>query len=252
MATIDTSNVLAHKLSRAVALGDDDRAMLDQMASAYVRTVPARRDLIREGDVPRFVPLVLSGWASRHKILEDGRRQTVGFMLPGDLCDVDTCLLDEVDHAVGAITQLQVAQLPRDMIDEVAARHPRILQALRRATLADAAIQREWIVNLGQRSAIERIAHLLCELYVRLDAVGLVRERTCEMPLTQTDVAEATGMTAVHVNRTIQDLRARDLIRWRGRELEMADLAGLMRVGLFNPTYLHLGRDHEAVRRATG
>lgn len=251
MATLDTCNPLVRKLSRAIALDDDDRAMLDVLAAANVRLVPARRDLIREGDTPRFVGLVLSGWASRHKILVDGRRQTVGFLLPGDTCNVNIGLIEEADHSIGAITPLRIAQIPRETIEEVVQRYPRVLQGLNRASLVDASIQREWAVNLGQRSAIERIAHLVCELYLRLDAVDLVRDAACEMPLTQTDVAEATGMTAVHVNRTVQELRARDLIRWRGRGLEMIDLPGLMRVGLFSAGYLHLGRERQAMRART-
>lgn len=242
MASIDHRPALLRKLARTETLSDGDRAMIETMAATNVRTVPARRDLIREGDRPRFAALILSGWGSRHKILVDGRRQTVGFLLPGDMCDVDVQLLDEADHSLGAVTALTVAQLPRELIGEVAANHPRVMRGLRRATMVDASIAREWAVNLGQRSAIERIAHLLCELYLRLDVVGLVNDGTCEMPLTQTDVAEATGMTPVHVNRTIQDLRARGLVRWRGRELQVVDLPGLMRVGLFSAAYLHMGR----------
>ena len=121
--------------------------------------------------------------------------------------------------------------------------HPRVTEAMWWDTLVSTSIQREWIVNLGQRDAFERVGHLLCELYLRLDGVGLTMGNSCELPLVQTDLADATGLSAVHVNRTLKELRAAGLIVLKGRMLHIPDLAALKAATMFNPNYLHL--DHE-------
>lgn len=221
----------------------EDRQLLAELSMINVREVDARQNLIEEGDKPNVVNLVLEGWAIRYKILEDGRRQIVAFLIPGDLCDLNIFILKEMDHSIGALSPLRVAQLPRAIFERIYESHPRITQALHWDSLVTAAIQREWTVNLGQRSAIERIAHLFCEIMVRMKAVGLCHDLCCDFPVTQADLAEATGMTAVHVNRTIQELRARNLIVWKGRELKVPDLVALKQAGLFNPNYLHRDRD---------
>lgn len=235
-------DLLTQRLEQFVRFSSEDRKMLADLAAINVRRIAARRDLIREGDDPQFVNLVLDGWAIRHKMLADGRRQIIAFLIPGDLCDLNVFILKEMDHSIGALTPLKVAQLPRSVFDQIYERHPRITQSLHWDSLVTAAIQREWTVNLGQRSALERVAHLICELVVRMQGVGLCRNFTCEIPLTQNDIAEATGMTSVHVNRTVQELRARGLILWKGRELQIPDMAALKEAGLFNPNYLHLAR----------
>ena len=142
-------------------------------------------------------------------------------------------------HSIGALTAVTVAQIPRENIEAVGAKHPRLAQALQWDMLVQAAIQREWAVNLGQRSAIERVAHLLCELFARLDMAGLCNKNMCEIPITQTDLSEACGITAVHVNRTLQELRAQGLIQWKGREVSILDMDGLKRLAMFNDNYLH-------------
>lgn len=233
----------ALRLQQFVRFSDADKRMLADLSSVNVRSVEARRDLIREGEDPHAVNLVLEGWGIRHKMLEDGRRQIVAFLIPGDLCDLNLFILKQMDHSIGALTPLRVAQLPRALFEKIYDDYPRITQALHWDSLVSAAIQREWTVNLGQRTAIERIAHLICEIVFRLRAVGLCRDLSCDFPVTQMDLADATGMTAVHVNRTIQELRAQGLISWKRRELRVPDLHALQRVGLFNPNYLHLDRE---------
>ncbi len=243
MSSAPPAHRLIARLQHYVQFADDERASIENACTGPAVTVRQRRDLIREGDRPRGVNLILDGWAFRYKTLEDGRRQIISFYLPGDLCDQHGYILKEMDHSVGALTQVRYVEIPRDRIEALAAMGPRVSQALWWDSLTAAAIQREWTVNLGQRDAIERLAHLFCELFFRLRAVDLVNDRSCEIPLTQTDLAEATGMTPVHVNRMVQELRARGLIRWKGREFEALDLDGLCDVAMFNPTYLHL--DHE-------
>lgn len=236
------SNHLREKLEQFVRFSEADRAVLADLAKINIRRVPARRDLIREGDHPRFVNLVVKGWAIRHKMLADGRRQIIAFLIPGDLCDLNIFILREMDHSISALTPLTVAQLPREQFEEIHETRPRITQALLWDTLVTAAIQREWTVNLGQRTALERLAHLICEIVLRMRVIGECEDGHCEFPVTQNDLAEATGMTPVHVNRTIQELRARGLVVWKSRLLHVPDLDALREVASFNPNYLHFDR----------
>ena len=224
-------------------LSQAERAQLRQLSQKNLRDIPARRDLIREGEKPRAVNFVLDGWACRYKQFPDGRRQVVSFFVPGDMCDANIFILRAMDHSIGAITKLRVAEVSAVDFENLMLQSPRIVQALWWHELVTAAIQREWTANIGQRSAYERIAHLFCELFVRLQQVGLTRDTSCDFPLTQLDLADATGLTPVHVNRTLQDLRRDGLIRLQNRELTILDLEALKAVAMFNPNYLHLDRE---------
>lgn len=233
---------VASKLENFARLSREDRAALME-ASSNVRVVEPRRDLVSEGDPPRYVHLVLDGWASRYKTLPDGKRQIVSLFVPGDFCDVNIYILKQMDHSIGAITRLKAAMInPKDM-EKLTTERPRVQQALWWNELVTTATQREWTLNLGQRSAYERIAHLMVEMYLRLQAVGRAHDGRCEFPLTQTDLADATGLTAVHVNRTLQELRGDGLIRLERRQLEILNLQRMKDVSMFNANYLHL--DHE-------
>ena len=158
---------VASKLEAFTKLSADDRAALSALARNY-RYVDARRDVIAEGDKPRHVHLVLDGWACRYKQLPDGKRQIVALFLPGDFCDVNIYILKQMDHSIGAITRLKVAMITPDEMNALTAERPRVTQALWWHELVTTAVQREWTLNLGQRSAYERLAHLLVELYIRL------------------------------------------------------------------------------------
>ena len=233
---------LAHRLDAFTRLSPDDKAAIAHL-SKVARVVQPRRDLIREGETPKFVHLMVDGWACRYKTLPDGRRQIVAFFIPGDFCDLNVYILKEMDHSIGAITRLSVADISREDMDALTSKHPRITQGLWWEALVNAAIQREWTLNLGQRTAYERIAHLLIELHMRLKTVGLTQNGSCDFPLTQTDIADATGLTAVHVNRTLQELRRDDLIVLERRQLTIPDIRKLMDAAMFNPNYLHLGHE---------
>jgi CRP-like cAMP-binding protein len=233
---------VASKLEAFTRLSADDKAALGQV-SRNMRSVEARRDLISEGDKPRFVHLVLDGWGCRYKQLPDGKRQIVAIFVPGDFCDVNVYILKYMDHSIGAITRLKVAMITPEEMSALTSERPRITQALWWHELVTAAIQREWTLNLGQRSAYERLAHLLVELYIRLKTVGRANDGRCDFPLTQNDLADATGLTAVHVNRTLQELRRDNLIELDRKQLQILDLSRMMDVSMFNPNYLHL--DHE-------
>ena len=236
-------NPLIRKLEQFVRLSSSDRTILVRASSERVRKFEPRTDITREGDQPKDVHLILSGWACRYKQLEDGRRQVVSFFLPGDMCDLNVFILKEMDHSIGTITSVAIADLSRELFDTIGAGYPRIATALWWETLVNAAIQREWTMNLGQRTASERMAHLLCEIFFRLRLAGLTQGNSCEFPLTQSDIADATGLSKVHVNRTLQELRAANLVVLKGKILTVPSLERLMDAGLFNANYLHM--DHE-------
>ena len=235
-----SSNPLNLKLAAHVRLLNDDRRTLDSLAQFGIRVARAREDIISEGDEPRAVNLILEGWACRYKTLEDGRRQNIAFLLPGDFCDLHAYILKEMDHSIGTLTPVRYAQIPAAVFEEYTSSRPNISRAFTWDTLVTAAIQREWTVNIGQRSALERVAHLFCELHLRLHAIGLAQDGVFELPVTQIDLAEATGMTSVHINRTVQELRARGYIHWKGKHIEVPNLRGLRNIAHFNANYLHL------------
>jgi CRP-like cAMP-binding protein len=212
------------------------------------RRYNAGDDLARQGDPPPYPHLILDGWAFCYKTLPNHRRQIVAILLPGDMSDMNIGVLQRMDHSIAALTTVHALPLSHDLIDTFASGiYPRIAWALRAKTVAAAAIQREWAVNLGQRSAPERIGHILCELFHRLRAVGLTSGTQCFLPLTQTDLAEVTGLSLVHVNKRLRDFRASGLIVLRGKILSIPDLPALEAASLFRPDYLNLVDvgDHE-------
>lgn len=219
----------------------EEGEMLTRLCNRNIRTVAARRDIIREGDKPTAVNLVIEGWACRYKQLPDGRRQIVGFFIPGDLCDANIFILRTMDHSIGAITKVRYSPIPADEFEALMQSSPRVTLALWWHELVSAAVAREWMTNIGQRSALERLGHLFCELFVRLRAVDRTNDSSCELPLTQYDLADATGLTSVHVNRTLQEMRRMELIELENKQLIIPNLNRLMSVSMFNPNYLHLG-----------
>jgi CRP-like cAMP-binding protein len=232
-------NALTRRLEEYTALTDADCRELAQLSGRSTLTIGPRGDLIREGDAPRSVYLILDGWACQYRTLPDGRRQIVDFAIPGDLCDLNLFILDRMDHSIGALTRLRVAEIGRDILHGVITTFPNITTALWWQELVSKSIHREWIVNVGQRTAFERIAHLFCEMFLRLESVGLTDGFCCDFPPTQADLADATGLTAVHVNRTIQELRRRDLVILDRQRLTIPDMGALQAAALFNAGYLH-------------
>ncbi len=239
-------NPLIRKLENFTKLSDDDKLALDK-ATRQVRVYPAREDIICEGDCPEAVILLIEGWACRCKTLEDGRRQIMAYFVPGDLCDINVFILRQMDHSISTLTPATIALIPRDTMLDLMAQHPRITQALWWSTLVDEATLRAWVVNLGQRSAYERAAHLLCELFYRLRAVGLTNGKSCILPITQGELGDTLGLTIVHTNRMLQDLRRDSVVELRGRILTILDLDALQKVAMFSPGYLHLEHEGEAL-----
>ena len=236
-------NPLLLNLERYVRLSIEDRDEIDKLKSAPAYEIRARSDLIHEGQNPSVVRLIVSGWACRYKDLLNGRRQIVGIFVPGDFCDLNVYILRQMDHSIGAITPVKYLAIPPDMIERLTHRRPRVAQALLWHNLVEASVAREWLLNIGQRSAVERLGHLLVELLFRLRAIGMAQEDTIDFPLTQTDLAEVTGVTPVHINRTLKELRSAGLIELKAKRLKILDLEQLMGLSMFNPNYLHLDRE---------
>lgn len=233
---------LIRKLEQFTKLSREDRRALES-AAAKQRNFAEHSDIITEGDDPTHVKLILEGWACRYKQLDDGRRQIISFFVPGDLCDSHIYILREMDHSIAALTPGRLAEIPRAALDRITDEHVRVTKALWWDTLVAVAVQREWTVNLGQRTALERLGHLFCELFLRLRGVGLTDGDTCRLPLTQVELADAMGLSNVHINRTLRELRHAGLIVLKGGRLTIPDLPALQKASLFNPNYLHLDRE---------
>ena len=232
-------NPLIRKLAEAEAFTYHDQTILAEMCS-HPRYVGAGQDIIRAGDPPSDVHLVLDGFACRYKILPEGNRQIVAVLVPGDFCDLHVAVLGEMDHSIATLTPCTIVDIPAGTIRDLTERHPRITRALWWATLVDEGILREWLSSMGQREAPERMAHLFCELLLRLRLVGAAADDSYELPLTQTDLGDLLGMTSVHVNRTLRHLRELDLLDFKRRRLTIPDVARLKAYCSFDPAYLHL------------
>jgi CRP-like cAMP-binding protein len=245
------SNPLLRKLANFTDLSEEESAAIADCCND-VREVAAREDVIAQGDRTGGVKLLLEGFACRYKTLEDGRRQIVAYFVPGDLCDLRVFILKRMDHSIGAIARSRVATLAPDNVLKLMHGYPTLTRALWWSTLVEEAIAREWIVNVGQRNARERMAHLFCELLYRFRAVGLNQGLSCTLPLTQVELAETLGLSSVHVNRTLQELRRRKLITLNGGTLSIQNLKALEELSFFNPDYLHLDYKVDKSREIDG
>jgi CRP-like cAMP-binding protein len=232
------ANPLIARLERFVALDAADHSVLAGLVQ-NVRDV-AGGDLIREGDRPDAVLLLMDGWACRYKLLPDGKRQITAFLIPGDLCDVHIFVLAQMDHSIGLLCPARVAFIAPQLMLDAMAQRPTLARALWWGTLVDEAVLRAWLVNLGRREPFERVAHLLCELWLRASNVGLVtRADRFDLPITQAELADALGLTTATVNRTLQRLRTEKLITLEGGRLTVLDVPHLIRASGFEASYLH-------------
>ena len=229
---------LIRKLESIFALSDDERqAILD--LPLQVTHLRADQDIVREGDRPTRSCVLLEGFAAMFKVTAEGKRQITAFYIPGDIPDLQSLHLEVLDTSLGTLSPCKVGFIQHEALQDLCDRNPRIAKALWRETLIDASIFREWTVNVGRREAYARIAHILCELTVRMKAVGLTRDDTCKIPITQNEFADATGLSTVHVNRVLQALRSDGLIVLKGDTLQIPDWDQLKQAGDFDPTYLH-------------
>jgi CRP-like cAMP-binding protein len=207
-----------------------------------IRTHPASRAIVKLGTTLNASTLLVEGIVCRYKDLADGQRQIMELHVPGDFVDLHGFLLKRIDHNVGSMTAVRVASVPHDALRGITETHPHLGRMLWFSTLLDAAIHREKILSVGRRTAVARIAHIFCELLVRLRLIGLARDNSYDLPLTQADLADVTGLTSVHVNRMLKKLRDERLLTFRGGVVTISDWDGLQRTAEFDPTYLHLER----------
>jgi CRP-like cAMP-binding protein len=226
------------RLESRGALTDAGRQAIRDLPFAFKTLEPATY-IVREGEPPAHCALLLAGYAYRHKVTGDGARQILSLHMTGEFLDLQNSFLDVADHNVQALTRVEIASVPVPAIRAIAVEYPRVGQAMWIDTLIDAAIFREWIVNVGRRDAISRISHLLCEFSLRLEAAGLAAHYRYELPMTQEQIADATGLTSVHVNRVLKELGRLGVIQREKRAVEIVDWNQLSGIGDFNARYLH-------------
>jgi CRP-like cAMP-binding protein len=230
------------KLELWTAFSAEDRAAL--LALPYVlKTIEAQSYIVRDGDQPSHSCLLRSGFVFRHKIVANGARQIVSIHMAGDMVDLQNSLLGTADHNVQALTRAELAFIPREAIRKIAVDRPTIGMAMWYDTLVDGSIFREWVANVGRRDARTRIAHLLCEFSLRLEAAGLGVHNHYELPMTQEQLADCTGLTPVHVNRMLKTLDQDGLVTRTNRAVKIDDWQKLAAAGDFQSQYLHLGAD---------
>src|SRR5688500_441270 len=229
------------KLRARDLIGREEEEVLRSSVSE-IREYPAGRTIVRTGTTLSASTLLVEGIVCRYKDLADGQRQIMELHVAGDFVDLHGFLLKQLDHNVGAMTAVKVAMVPHDALRGITETHPHLGRMLWFSTLLDAAIHREKILSIGRRTALARIAHIFCELHVRLRLVGLGSDTGYHLPLTQADLADVTGLTSVHVNRMLKKLRDDNMLTFRGGVVTVGDWERLQRVAEFDPTYLHLER----------
>jgi CRP-like cAMP-binding protein len=230
---------LIRKLESIAPLSPEEKAALLRLP-LRLKTLPADQDIVCEGDTPSECCLVVEGFACRYNLTNEGKRQIHSFHIAGDIPDLQSLHLSVMDHSLGTLVPSKLAFIQHDDLRGLMRSHPRLGDLFWRDTLIDAAVFRQWLVGIGRRSAHTRIAHLLCELLVRLRAVELVEDHAYNLPITQAELGDALGLSTVHVNRVLQDLRGEGLIFLNGGSLKVLDWERLQQRGEFDPTYLHL------------
>jgi CRP-like cAMP-binding protein len=229
---------LIERLQALVGLSEDDRNKLANMPNA-VKTFSDNEYVLREGGRAFHCTIVITGFLCRQKIVS-GRNQILSFYMPGDMPDLHTLHLPLMDHDVCSAGPSTVAFVPHAFLNNLLINSPTLTHAFWRETLVDAAIYREWVANLGARDALSRVAHVFCELAARLEIVGLLDNDQFRLPFTQQTLADACGLSTVHINRTVQELRRGGLIEWKGGVVTLLRRQKLARVADFTPEYLHL------------
>lgn len=231
------SPLLAH-LSTGIELSPDDERLL-RAATKSPRVLPAHADLIKEGDVLCGVKILLDGWAIAYRSLPNGSRQILALLLPGDVCVAHACTANCADHSVMSLTPVRIADVTMASFNRLVATSAGLARAFRWADMVTLSMQREWTMNIGQRDALTRVSHLLCETMTRMGARGLGGPAQWYFPPTQTDIAEAVGLTPVHVNRTLRTMREDGLVDLHGKTLTVLDGGRLRDTAMFDPAYLH-------------
>jgi CRP-like cAMP-binding protein len=215
---------------------------LEALANAFLHTieVPAGAEIAHDGDRSLTCTVLEHGVACRQKVLSSGKRQILSLHFAGDILDVQALFVGVLDHSIHAVTACRIAVASRSVVADLMRDHPPLAEAIWREAAIDLAIALEWAANLGGRRAYPRTAHLMCEIFLRMQSVGLVRGDEVEWHLSQNDMADALGLSPVHVNRTLQELRADGLITLTRKMLRIPDLDALRKAADFDPSYLHV------------
>jgi CRP-like cAMP-binding protein len=230
-------NPLIPKLEQYDRLSDPERQLLEE-AIVRQRVVVKGEDMVREGDRPTESTVLITGLAARYSLLRDGRRQITALHVPGDFVDLHSFYVKTMDHAVMALTSCTIGAVPHETLHGIFENHPHLARVLGVHIAVDGAIHRRWIVSMGRQSALEQAAHLLCELFLRLRVVGLTEDYSFKLPLTQAGLGDTLGLSTVHVNRVLQELRKEGLITWRGETVVIEDWPRLQEIAEFDPTFL--------------
>lgn len=230
------------KLRARDTISPEEEAII-RASLGEVRDLPAHNTCIRAGERLNCSTLLIEGLMCRYKDLPGGDRQITELHVAGDFLDLHSFSLKQLDHNVMTLTPCRVVLMPHVKLTEITEKHPHLARVYWFITALDAAIHREWELSLGRRTAIQRIAHLVCELHVRLGLIGQADDTGFALPLTQADLSDCTGLTPVHVNRTLRELRERGLMEFRGRRASIQDLAGLRSLAEFDDAYLYLRRE---------
>jgi CRP-like cAMP-binding protein len=232
-------NRLLARLDGFARLSEAERVTLRGAVSTHRRHATSQIS-VTGASPPDGILIVLNGFACRYRVVGAGRRQILGYLVAGDLCGLRLATLKRTGYYIGAFGPTETAILAPERILSCPDRCPNLIQALRWALLTEESIAREWITNVGQRTAYERVAHLICEMFVRLQRVGLTEEDRCALPLTQRDLGDALSLSSVHVNRVLRQMRLDGLAIFRHGQLVLTDRSALHRVAGFDSTYLHL------------
>jgi len=236
--TISRMHILLKKLTSLHDISEEEQAaLLAALTPPYA--VMRGEDIVADGSTPKHTTVLLSGTACRYTILRKGKRHIYTFQYPGDMIDLYSYVMKLVDHAIGALSDCEVADIPHVKIAELCAKYPNLAYAFWRDTMIDTSILHNWALG-GSRNSVERVANLLCEIFVRLRAVGLAKTGTpLDFNATQHDLADALGFSLVHVNKTLKVLKTKRLIARRGTKFEILDWNGLQKIADFNPDYMH-------------
>lgn len=245
MATRDIEDLLQpffRKIMQRDRIGTEEQAALAAAADERLDYAPGE-DVVVEGQRPYRSMLVATGFTCRYRMLADGARQVTAIHLSGDFVDLHSFLLKEMDHSVGALTPCSIITFPHERLVKLTERYPHLTRMLWLLTLLDGSAHREWLVGMGRRSAAQRTGHLICELHARLRSVGLADDTSFDFPVTQAAMADAVGISAVHINRVLQELRQQDLIAWDRGVLHIRNRGALAAISEFDDRYLHLVRE---------
>lgn len=229
---------LIKNLEQHDSISEEERSILLDAISQEKRVLKGE-DIVQEGDRPSYSVVLLEGFAARYKMDVEGRRQINAVHVPGDFVDLHSFVLEQMDHSVLAVSNCTLAMVPHDAIRKISDKHPHLARLFWTSTAVDGAIVREWLTQLGSQNAVRRTAHLICELFVRLRAVGRTQDHAFDIPLIQAELGDMLGLSLVHVNRTLMSLRKDRLVTWQGGTVTIHDWGRLKDLARFNQTYLN-------------